>query len=94
MLNRGSVRMVVWERGSGRTLACGTGACAVVVAGVLTNRLERKCDVLLEGGKLAIEWNGGPGNQDSSSCVIKTGPAHEVFRGNLCPDWLRQRPVL
>ncbi|CAM9443513.1 unnamed protein product [Ectocarpus fasciculatus] len=91
VLNPKCVKMVVWERGSGRTLACGTGACAVVVAGVLTDRLERKCDVLLEGGTLDIEWKGASTEQGSASCVFKTGPAHEVFRGNLCSDWFRQR---
>ena len=66
--------MRVWERGSGETLACGTGACAVAVAGVLTGRFDRKVTIHLVGGDLDIEW--GPDNH-----VYKTGPAVEVFSG-------------
>jgi diaminopimelate epimerase len=66
-----------WERGSGTTLACGTGACAVVVAGVLSERLERQCTTRLPGGDLHIEW------RESDNHVYMTGPAVEVFRG----DW-------
>ncbi|MGQ9761138.1 MAG: diaminopimelate epimerase [Thermogutta sp.] len=69
------VRMRVWERGSGETLACGTGACAVCVAGALTNRLERAVMVHLLGGDLQIEW-------ESNGHVLMTGPAEEVFTGN------------
>jgi diaminopimelate epimerase len=64
-----------WERGSGETLACGTGACAVCVAGVLTGRTSRKVLIHLRGGDLAIEWN-QPDNH-----VYMTGPAVEVFSG-------------
>ncbi|HJZ90780.1 MAG TPA: diaminopimelate epimerase [Gemmataceae bacterium] len=64
----------VWERGSGETLACGTGACAVGVAGVLTNRLDRKVTLHLLGGDLDIEWG-------ADNHVYKTGPAVEVFAG-------------
>jgi len=72
----GAVRARVWERGSGETLACGTGACAVCVAGVLTGRTDRRLAVRLPGGILEIEWSEqGP--------VFLTGPAVEVFRG----DW-------
>jgi diaminopimelate epimerase len=70
------VTMVTWERGSGPTLACGTGACAVVVAGVLTGRLDRKCLVHLPGGDLNIEW------RQSDDNVYMTGPATEVFTGH------------
>lgn len=66
--------MRVWERGSGETLACGTGACASVVAGVLTGLLERKVTVHLRGGDLEIEWA-------ESGEVYMTGPAAEVFSG-------------
>ncbi|GAB4130903.1 diaminopimelate epimerase [Thermopirellula anaerolimosa] len=72
----GAVQARVWERGSGETLACGTGACAVCVAGVLTGRTNRRISVRLPGGVLDIEWSEqGP--------VFLTGPAVEVFRG----DW-------
>jgi diaminopimelate epimerase len=73
---RSDAHMRVWERGSGETLACGTGACAVAVAGALTGRLDRKATIHLLGGDLDIEW--GPDNH-----VYKTGPAVEVFSG----DW-------
>ena len=68
--------MRVWERGSGETLACGTGACAVAVAGVLTGRFDRKVTIHLLGGDLDIEWG-------ADNHVYKTGPAVEVFSG----DW-------
>ena len=69
------LRMRVWERGSGETLACGTGACAVAVAGVLTGRSKRKVLIHLTGGDLEIEWSEGDNH------VYKTGPAKEVFSG-------------
>jgi diaminopimelate epimerase len=68
------VRMRVWERGSGETLACGTGASAVCVAGVLTGRSERKVLVHLLGGDLEIHWS-------DDGYVYMTGPAAEVFSG-------------
>jgi diaminopimelate epimerase len=67
--------MRVWERGSGETLACGTGACAVAVAGVLTGRLARRCVIHLRGGDLELHWN------DADNHVYLTGPAVEVFQG-------------
>jgi diaminopimelate epimerase len=72
--DRTDADMRVWERGSGETMACGTGACAVAVAGVLTDRFDRKVTLHLLGGELQIEW--GPDNH-----VYKTGPAVEVFSG-------------
>lgn len=75
-LSRERVRLRVWERGVGETLACGTGACATVVAGVLTGRLDRRATVELPGGELIICW-------DSDGRVWMTGPASEVFRGVL-----------
>ncbi|MCA9111161.1 MAG: diaminopimelate epimerase [Planctomycetaceae bacterium] len=66
--------MRVWERGSGETLACGTGACAVAVAGVLTGRLDRCVQAHLRGGDLELEWT-------EQGDVFMTGPATEVFRG-------------
>eukprot|EP01026_Neomeris_dumetosa_P077373 TRINITY_DN83481_c0_g1_i3.p3 TRINITY_DN83481_c0_g1~~TRINITY_DN83481_c0_g1_i3.p3 ORF type:complete len:110 (-),score=19.85 TRINITY_DN83481_c0_g1_i3:33-362(-) len=56
VVSKDHVKMVVWERGAGRTLACGTGACALVVAGVLEGRINRVCRVDLPGGPLDIEW--------------------------------------
>lgn len=64
-----------WERGSGETLACGTGASAVTVAGVLTEKTDRRLKVHLKGGDLSIEWN----NKDNH--VYLTGTAEEVFEG-------------
>ncbi|KAK9840622.1 hypothetical protein WJX81_004850 [Elliptochloris bilobata] len=77
VLDRGHVRMAVWERGAGQTLACGTGACATVVAGVLEGRTERKCRVDLPGGPLHIEWRAADNH------VFMTGPAELVFSGTL-----------
>lgn len=71
----GEVTMRTWERGSGVTLACGTGACAVCVAGVLTGRTGRKLLAHLPGGDLELEWS------EADNCVYMTGPASEVFTG-------------
>ena len=72
------IKMLVWERGAGATLACGTGACASVVAGVLNDQCDRHCRVELPGGILDIEWS-APVNR-----VYMTGPAEKVFTGTLC----------
>ncbi|MEZ2656553.1 diaminopimelate epimerase [Aneurinibacillus aneurinilyticus] len=69
------VEMRVWERGCGQTYACGTGACATVVAGALTGRIERRALVHLKGGDLEIEWS------ETDNRVYMTGPAEEVFAG-------------
>ena len=74
VIDRQTLRMRVWERGAGITLACGTGTCATVVAAVLNGKTDRKVLVHLDGGDLLIEW--GEDNH-----VYKTGPAVEVFRG-------------
>jgi len=71
------VRMRVWERGAGETLACGTGACAVLVAGVLSGHLHRKAQVDLLGGSLQIEWNA------ENNHVYMTGDAVTVFEGEI-----------
>ena len=71
--------MITWERGSGATLACGTGACACCVAAVLTNRCGRSVTANLPGGALQLNWS-----QDDN-CVYMTGPATEVFTG-IWPD--------
>lgn len=75
IIDRSTVKMVTWERGSGITLACGTGACSVCVAGVLTGRTDRAITAYLPGGPLMLDWPA-----DDSS-VIMTGPATEAFTG-------------
>jgi diaminopimelate epimerase len=72
--------MRVWERGAGQTLACGTGACATLVAGVLNGKLNRTAVISLKGGDLHIEWN----EQDNR--VYMTGPAAFIFDGHLAVD--------
>lgn len=69
--------MRVWERGSGETMACGTGACASVVAGVLNGLTKRKTTVELLGGNLQIEWN------EADNHVYLTGEAVTVFEGEI-----------
>ncbi|MGB5710319.1 MAG: diaminopimelate epimerase [Waterburya sp.] len=69
------IKMRVWERGAGITLACGTGACASVVAGVLNNKCDRSCTVELPGGCLQIDWSA------TDNRVYMTGSATEVFKG-------------
>ncbi|MEO7642179.1 MAG: diaminopimelate epimerase [Ramlibacter sp.] len=71
------IRLRVWERGAGETLACGTGACAAVVAGIRLGRLAPKVDVETRGGLLTIEWAG------QGSPVLMTGPAVTVFEGEI-----------
>ena len=71
-----AVKVLHWERGAGKTLACGTGACSVVVAGVLEGRLKEKCLVYVPGGPLQIEWRRTKDNH-----VIMTGPAQLVYKG-------------
>ncbi len=73
----GTIRLRVWERGCGETLACGTGACATLVAGALSGRTGRQATVELPGGELAIAWD------EASNAVLMTGPAVEVYRGTI-----------
>jgi diaminopimelate epimerase len=75
VLSRGEVRQRTWERGSGETWACGTGAGAVCVAGVLTGHTERQILNSLRGGQLRLRWD------EASDHVFMTGPAAEVFTG-------------
>ncbi|CAG9465522.1 unnamed protein product [Pedinophyceae sp. YPF-701] len=77
VVSRSHVKMRVWERGAGPTLACGTGACATLVAGVLEGRLDRTCQVDLPGGPLHITWNEGDNH------ILMTGPAELVFEGSM-----------
>lgn len=81
VLNESEVRVLHWERGSGATRACGTGACAVAVVGVLTRRTGRKVTTHLPGGDLTVEWRQGDNR------VYMTGPAVEIFSG----EWPEQR---
>lgn len=73
----GKIRTRVWERGSGITMACGTGACATAVAAALTGRAGRKSTIVMDGGELEIEWN------ENDNHVYKTGPATFVFDGEV-----------
>jgi len=75
VLSRNELRQRTWERGSGETFACGTGASAVCVAGVLTGRTERNVTIHLLGGDLQLQWN------EKDNHVYMTGPAVEVFSG-------------
>jgi len=77
ILSPTALKMRVWERGAGITLACGTGACATLVAAVLTGNSERSATVGLPGGPLAITWS------DEDNHVYMTGPAEEVFSGTV-----------
>ncbi|NPV90265.1 MAG: diaminopimelate epimerase [Firmicutes bacterium] len=78
VVNPSELKVRVWERGAGETLACGTGACAVAVAGVLNQYSDRRVKVVLPGGSLDIEWA-------EDGRLFMTGPAENVFEGN----WLR-----
>ena len=74
-----TIRMKVWERGAGRTLACGSGACATLVAAQQKNLSQRKNDVILDGGKLTINWI-------DSEDIIMSGEVNLVFKGNFYCD--------
>ena len=76
IVNRGQIRLRVYERAAGETLACGTGACAAVVAGIRLGLLDARVDVFTHGGVLTIEWAGGDADP-----VRMTGPAVTVFEG-------------
>ena len=77
IIDKNHVKMRVWERGAGETLACGTGACATVVACYLNGKTDRNVEVELLGGKLYIEWN------EKNNHIYMTGPAVTVFEGVL-----------
>ncbi len=81
VLSPGHIRCRVWERGSGITMACGTGACATAVAACLTRRSSRQSQILMDGGTLTIQW------RSTDSHVLMTGPAAFVFEGDIpLPD--------
>jgi diaminopimelate epimerase len=77
VVDKTTLKMRVWERGAGETLACGTGACAVLVSSVLNGLSERKATIKLLGGDLTIEWN------ENDNHVYMTGPAVKVFDGTI-----------
>ena len=84
VVSRNEVRLRVFERGAGETLACGTGACAAVVAGVRLGLLDAQVDVHTHGGVLTIEWQDSPNHDEP---VFLTGPATTVFEGEIeVPD--------
>lgn len=81
VLDRGRIKLRVFERGAGETLACGTGACAAVVAGIRLGWLDERVDVQALGGLLTIEWAGL--SQGLAAPVLMTGPAQTVFDGEI-----------
>lgn len=80
ILNEGELEALVWERGAGITQACGTGACAILVASVLNGKSKRQARVRLPGGELFIEWT------EEDNHVYMSGPAAEVFHGTISLD--------
>lgn len=78
VIDRNNIEMRVWERGTGETLACGTGTCATVVAAILNGYVDNDVTVHLIGGDLKIHWSG-----DEKDSVIMTGPAEYVFSGEI-----------
>jgi diaminopimelate epimerase len=77
VVSRSQIALRVYERGAGQTLACGTGACAAVVAGIRLGWLDARVDVQTRGGALTVEWAGG------DTGVLMTGPAETVFEGEI-----------
>jgi diaminopimelate epimerase len=81
VLSKTEILMRVFERGCGETMACGTGACAAVVSGIINKKHGNKVTVHLRGGDLFIEWDGDPSNP-----VFMTGPSRCVFEGEIDPS--------
>jgi diaminopimelate epimerase len=79
-----TLKMKVWERGAGMTLACGTGACAALTAAHITGRTGNRATVMLDGGDLSIFWD------KSTNHLIKTGPARLVFEGRYLLDRFKE----
>jgi diaminopimelate epimerase len=84
IMRPGQSRMRVWERGSGITLACGTGACATAVAGMVMGKTGRETEVIMDGGSLRIRWDEATGK------VFMTGGAVTVFEGEIEGDIIQQ----
>ena len=81
VMDNGHIRMRVWERGSGITMACGTGACATAVAAALTGRKGRESVIEMDGGNVTIKWD------ETNNHIYMTGPAEFVFEGEIeLPD--------
>ena len=78
LVSRSQIRLRVYERGAGETLACGSGACAAVVAGIRLGLLDTRVDVQARGGVLTIEWSG-----ELQAPVLMTGPAVTVFESEI-----------
>ncbi len=83
VVGRDEIKMRVWERGAGETLACGTGACAAAVASILNDKVSRKVTTRLPGGDLLIEWMG-------DGKLFLTGPAEELFEGRIGASALKK----
>ncbi|WP_024989438.1 diaminopimelate epimerase [Segatella albensis] len=77
LFNKNEIKTRVWERGSGITMACGTGACATAVAAALTSRTSRECDIMMDGGTLHIKWD------ETDNHIYMTGPAAFAFEGDI-----------
>ena len=75
--NRSNIKVLVWERGAGPTLACGTGACACLVTAFLLNLTDSKVNIYLPGGRLEINW------PTLSSSIYMSGSAYSIFNGNI-----------
>ena len=80
IVSKDTIRMRVWERGSGITQACGTGACATAVAAFINGLTGRKSDVIMDGGTVTIEWD------EISGHILMTGPATKVFDGEIVEE--------
>ena len=80
IVDKDNIKMRVWERGSGITQACGTGACATAVAAFINGLAGRKSDVIMDGGTVTIEWD------ETSGHILMTGPATKVFDGEIVEE--------
>ncbi len=80
IIDRQTVRLRVYERGSGETMACGTGACAAVVAGIRAGQLDERVKVVTKGGELTVEWRA---SNNPKAHVLMTGPTTHVFEGKI-----------